>query len=73
MIKSQKGKDMILTEDGYTYSKIVPTYWVCSTNYPACKAKIKFDKAGNPTSLSLMHTHPAKKFFVTNDGQYIRV
>lgn len=66
LIKSQKGNNLMLTEDGYTYSRIRDKYWVCSIyTRSGCKSKIRFNKEGHPY-LTLKHIHPPTKIYRNN-------
>ncbi|KAG6441715.1 hypothetical protein O3G_MSEX001968 [Manduca sexta] len=66
MIKSQKGKDMILL-DGYTYVKSSNFAWTCSKT-SQCRAKVKVNAAGTVVYVDNKHTHPRRKYVLTARG-----
>lgn len=73
IVKSQRGKDLIMFND-YTYANIGQSNtWVCSTRHPACKARLKLNKDRYIVEISNSHLHPPKKAFVTYDGTIVRL
>lgn len=72
IVRSQRGKNVILFR-GFTYAKTTPRRWICSTNSPDCKAKLKLDRQGNIIDIVNVHIHPARKLAIIAQGRYIKL
>ncbi|CAH2085755.1 unnamed protein product [Euphydryas editha] len=69
---SQRGRRLLLI-DGYAFSQIRKCYWICSSKFSDCKARLQLNEDGEITRICREHSHPPRKYARTPDGEIIRL
>nr|XP_034828537.1 uncharacterized protein LOC117985857 [Maniola hyperantus] len=69
---SQRGRRLLLIDD-YAFSQIKKGFWICSSKFPECKARLQLNDEGEVIRICREHSHPPRKYTRTSDGELIRL